>query len=318
MENWLCQQSLAEVKKPGLKLAEKQVFFQHEAIGEIAENQINAGAFMIADIDFRLTKSVQLTKTTEGEAIQMHFLLKGANTIDVKAGEKRCFFTNQHTIGYLPDSESIYNLTAAGESVSYFTVIIPKEVYFTILSQASHLHADFSRRIKHGNALYMDASNRCITPAMKGVIQDIRQCQRTGDLKKLFLEAKVLELLMLQLEQINADGVLSIALKGDDRRKIQEAREILEENYQKPPTILELARLTGLNEFKLKKGFKEQWGTTIYGYVNQLRMEQARRWLLGEDRSIGEIAHLVGYKNHAHFTAAYKRYFNSLPSELHK
>ena len=318
MENWLCQQSLAEVKKPGLKLAEKKVLFQHEAIGEIEEKQINAGAFMIADIDFRLTKSVQLTKTTEGESIQMHFLLNGNNLIDVKGGEKRRFSTNEHTIGYLPNSESIYNLTASDESVSYFTVIIPKEIYFSIVSQASYLHADFSRHIKQGNALYIASFNRCITPAMKGVIQDIRMCQRSGDLKKLFLEAKVIELLMLQLEQINTDGWLSMALKGDDLRKIQEAREILESSYQKPPTILELARLTGLNEFKLKKGFKEQWGTTIYGYVNQLRMEQARRWLLEEDCSIGEIAHQIGYKNHAHFTAAYKRYFNSLPSELHK
>jgi AraC-like DNA-binding protein len=121
---------------------------------------------------------------------------------------------------------------------------------------------------------------------------------------------------MLQLEQYQQLLLKDDKLMLPDQQKVQEARIILESRFADPPTIRELARLVGLNEFKLKKGFKWLVGCPIYSYVVKLRMEQARHWLLEGNQSIGEIAHCVGYKNHAHFTAAYKQYYNSLPSEL--
>ncbi|WP_256441273.1 helix-turn-helix transcriptional regulator [Chitinophaga sp. HK235] len=70
------------------------------------------------------------------------------------------------------------------------------------------------------------------------------------------------------------------------------------------------------NDFKLKKGFKEMFGNTVFGYMNQVRMEKAKLLLLEGKNSIADISFTVGYKNPQHFTAAFKKHFGYLPSEL--
>lgn len=159
-----------------------------------------------------------------------------------------------------------------------------------------------------------------ILPAMKKVIYEVVHPPYTGPLKKIFLEAKVTELLLLQLAQFEqADTLLckSVLRKGDPE-KIHYVRELIEQNMQEPCSLLELAAKAGLNDFKLKKGFKEVYGTTVFGYMTDARMEKARDLLLQGRHSIADIAFTVGYKNPQHFTAAFKRKFGYLPSELKK
>lgn len=99
-------------------------------------------------------------------------------------------------------------------------------------------------------------------------------------------------------------------------KKIEHAREILDAEYSYPPTIIELSKQITLNEFKLKRGFKAYYGTTIYGYVTRLRMEEARRLIIDEKRSVGQVATAVGFNHQSHLTDAFKRYFGILPSEI--
>ncbi|GAB3169217.1 hypothetical protein GCM10027291_19350 [Telluribacter humicola] len=284
----------------------------------IIDKQTQAGPFLICKVDFQLKCPIQLEKQVEGEGIQLHFLLNGGGMTEAKGHpDERHFSPNQHTICFQPNSLRVFDCHTTDKSLDYFTVFIPKDIYFQLLAPDSALHQSFARGIQAGESTYFTSQNMPITPAMRRVIQEIRECDRSGDLKKLYFESKVIELLMLQIEQINAADFNRSLSRGSDWQKIQEAKRILEETYQAPPTIMELARLVGLNEFRLKKDFKEQVGNTIYGYVQQQRMELARQWLLEKEKSIGEIAHLVGYRNHAHFTAAFKKYYKYLPSELH-
>ena len=72
----------------------------------------------------------------------------------------------------------------------------------------------------------------------------------------------------------------------------------------------------GTNQQTLKKGFKELFGTTIWGYYNNLRMETAKDLLINQEKSIAEVADNIGYKNPQHFTVAFKKKYGILPSIL--
>ena len=85
---------------------------------------------------------------------------------------------------------------------------------------------------------------------------------------------------------------------------------------QSPCSLIELVELSGLNDFKLKRGFKELFGTTVFGYLFDLRIERAQEMLREGKQSIAEISFHIGYKNPQHFTAAFKRKFGYLPSEI--
>ena len=132
----------------------------------------------------------------------------------------------------------------------------------------------------------------------------------------MFLEAKVIELLLLQMEQFSEEPVHSITLKKKDIEKIYAVREFILKNFDASCSLIDLAHQAGTNDFILKKGFRELFGTTFFAFWNDAKMEQAKQMLTGQDMSIGEVAHISGYKNPRHFSAAFKRKFGVLPSRI--
>jgi len=79
---------------------------------------------------------------------------------------------------------------------------------------------------------------------------------------------------------------------------------------------VELARLAGLNDYKLKAGFRQVFGTTVFGYLRQQRLEQARQLLQAQEISVTEAAATVGYSSQGHFAAAFRKQFGINPKDL--
>ncbi len=179
---------------------------------------------------------------------------------------------------------------------------------------------DFGKNIERNHPAVMGNRSFPVTPAMNRLLSEVRDCPYTGSLKKLFVEAKVVELLTLQISQINASEEGRKNLKRSDIDKLYEVKDLLLRNIDAPFSIEELARVAGLNRTKLQEGFKELFGTTIFGYISDTRLEEARRHILdpGSALSISEIAAMSGYKNPQHFTAAFKRKFGYLPRDARK
>lgn len=101
-----------------------------------------------------------------------------------------------------------------------------------------------------------------------------------------------------------------------EKKALLEAQKILSDNYASPPTIPELAKKVALNEYKLKTGFRDMYGKSIYEYVRGLRMENASRLLENMDLSISEIAGMVGYVNTSHFASAFRNKYGLNPSDF--
>jgi AraC-like DNA-binding protein len=177
---------------------------------------------------------------------------------------------------------------------------------------------EFGRNIEKNHPAIMGNRSFPITPAMKHVLAQIQNCNFKGTLKRLFIEAKVIELLTLQIEQVNTLQQSKKALKQSDVDKLNEIRLLLLQNIHSPYSIEELAKTAGMNRTKLQEGFKALFGTTIFGFITDVRLDEARLQI--QDKSlaftISEIAAMTGYKNPQHFTAAFKRKFGFLPKDL--
>ncbi len=150
---------------------------------------------------------------------------------------------------------------------------------------------------------------------VKALLQQTSNYAYTGRPERIYLESKIMQLLLLLAKPKD----LQVAgIKDDDVKKILLARKIVEDNLQKPFSLIELSRKAGINDFKLKKGFKALTGFTVFGYLYKLRMEKALFYLQQERRQVNEVSFLVGYKNPQHFIVAFKRHFNLLPGSLNK
>ncbi|MBD2198071.1 MULTISPECIES: helix-turn-helix transcriptional regulator [Calothrix] len=154
------------------------------------------------------------------------------------------------------------------------------------------------------------------TPEMRVALEQIINCPFTGLTKKIYLESKCLELIALKVEQlinIEKSYTKAIVLQRDDIARIHYAKEILTQNLDNPPSLLELARKVGLNDYKLKLGFRQVLGTTAFSYLQQQRMEKARQLLLESKMSVKQIARAVGYANQSRFAAAFRKQFGTNP-----
>ena len=155
-----------------------------------------------------------------------------------------------------------------------------------------------------------------ITPAMRLPLQRIFQCPFQGRTKQLYLEGKCLELIALKLDQlkdIDKRTGLASALKPDDVDRIHYARAILTDNLNNPPSLRELARQVSLNDYKLKVGFRQVFGTTVFGYLHQHRMEVARQLLAEQRMNVKEVSRTVGYANQSQFAKAFRKQFGMNP-----
>jgi AraC-like DNA-binding protein len=156
------------------------------------------------------------------------------------------------------------------------------------------------------------------TPEMQVLLHQILHCPYEGAIKQMYLEGKVLELAALQFAQFMVGACptpTETALKADEIERLHHARDILSRQFHDPPSILTLARQVGLNDFKLKQGFRACFGTTVFGYLREYRLEQARLLLTDGQLNVQQVARAIGYTHIGHLAAAFKRKFGVNPKE---
>ena len=157
-----------------------------------------------------------------------------------------------------------------------------------------------------------------VTPLIRTLVRQIINAPYRGVTKKLYLQAKVFELLAMQLDPIMAEfSLLPVrsSLKPQTIDCIYQARDILTTRLENPPSIVELARQIGISDRTLRSGFQELFGTTVIGYLTQQRLEKAELLLREKQLSVAEVANLVGYSHLGYFAKVFKRQFGITPSE---
>lgn len=94
------------------------------------------------------------------------------------------------------------------------------------------------------------------------------------------------------------------------------AKEIILARLHDPLSLPDLAQQIGTNERYLKDHFKTMFGTTVFGFIHDVRMDRARELLGQGDKSVAQVARLLGYKHASHFSSVFKKQFGVTPKEV--
>lgn len=138
-----------------------------------------------------------------------------------------------------------------------------------------------------------------------------------GKLQEIYLESKLLELVYTSINALETKGQNeNFYLSPKDTECLHKAKELLLSDIANPPSIKELAFKSAINEFKLKKGFKRLFGTTVYGLLHDYRLEHAKAHLSAGDINVQEAAKLVGYKSVSHFCKIFKTRYKAMPYDI--
>ncbi|REC47489.1 helix-turn-helix domain-containing protein [Chryseobacterium pennipullorum] len=280
-------------------------------------HEICFGNVHISFGNISLTNRLQLYFESDFDTVEMHFALKGKSKATSGNFQKTVAFDSyQHNIIYAHKMQG--KMEFDGPDMHVLEINLAPDFFKKFLPDHSGLFETFRNAIEKQSSSLIHPEHNRISLEMYGILNDIMHCDRKGTFKRIYLEAKVTELLLLQLEQLFDDGASASSLAKKDEEKIYAVRDFILSNLNAERSLNDLAHQVGTNEFTLKKGFKELFGTTVFGFWNDTKMELAKKMLLDSDLNISEISDLVGYKNPRHFSSAFKRKYNILPSKIGK
>ncbi len=205
---------------------------------------------------------------------------------------------------------------SAEQRIMFVNVHLEPEVFCSFIGEPSgRIPPELQQLVRRRDQEYYVCSGTT-TAAMQVALQQILHCPYQGLTRRIYLQGKVFELLALLLELLLEEQKAQRhppKLKPEDIDRIHHAKDILLTRLEHPPSLVELARAVGINDYKLKIGFHQVFGTTVFGYLNEYRMERSRQLLQEGNLTVTGVARAVGYANRSHFAAAFKRKFGVNP-----
>ena len=266
-------------------------------------------------------KSSFFDKTTlffefDEECVEMHFTLNGgASTSINKMVNAYTTNNNTHNIFYCNDIKG--KIDWYSKQMNIFEINL-RPSFFEQYLPNDNMFKKFKKIIQNKEIGFLNKNDYPITPQMHQVIQEIINCSWVNEYRQLFLDSKVLELLLLQMDQISTFSINTVYRQTSKTiiDKMHDVRDIILEQLNNPLSLSDLAREVSTNKGTLKKEFKKVFGTTVFGYIRDLKMEDAKKMLLNQQLSINEVSDKIGYKNPQHFSTAFKRKFGMSPSKM--
>jgi AraC family transcriptional regulator, transcriptional activator of the genes for pyochelin and ferripyochelin receptors len=284
--------------------------------------QITSQNWQCDDILLGYSKSIYTELGTFGtsnntDLVRLHFGLKGNYAFTHKQlNQSFDLIGGHHNIMYSNGFEiEVQNKTLAIET---FGIAFTKEKFLHFTKDANDHIKRFSENILEGKSDLLSKHWGVIDFNIEKAIQQIITCSYTEELKHMFLLSKSIELLVLCAEAYtHAANKKEIFIKSKtDKEKIIAVRDLINEKLTCPPNLNEIARTIGLNEYKLKRGFKEVFNNTVFGYLTEQRLNLAMQYLKDTQQTSAEIAYALGYATPQHFNNAFKNKFGFAPNSI--
>lgn len=247
------------------------------------------------------------------EFIQFHFCQKGSGFFEFNEGTYQLPLTSKSVnLLYNPLKALPIDLKLSPYSSLVSLVISIKKFHNLFSEDADHIPF---LSPENNTKKYYDTRN--ITPAMSVVLSQILEAKIHESIKPLYFKGKVYELLSLFFNKNEDTDIEQCPFLVDEEnvRKIRKVKEIILNRMTEPPTLQDLASEIGLNVKKLKEGFKQIYGETVFGYLLDYKMNEARSMLNSKQYNVNEISIKLGYSTSSHFISAFKKKFGTTPKK---
>lgn len=265
---------------------------------------------------YQFSDDVSISGRGNSSLLEMHFNISNQKiAYNSPTTSKEAISTMAGNISFL-SAEDNHAKIGFQKNIIYdtFDIHLPLEILSKYEGESKMMDR-FLNDIQKDKSTTLAKEEIKVSGKIHGVIQDIKSCIYKGLTRKIYMESKIYELIALSHYSLDQDKNVG-KFTGNDIERIKFAAQIIQDNIDKPYTIIELARKTGINQTKLKEGFKAVFGETVFGYLQEIRMKKASRYLTDTSLSIQEISHLSGYQNVSNFSIAFKRTFGYPPTKL--
>lgn len=280
------------------------------AKGSYQEVFVEPGFFVLKIQNESIHKQ-QVTRKIDSSFIQFHFCLKGSAK----------FIFNQGNYALeVPEEQSLllYNTQL---DLPLNTEINSNTWMLSLIMSIQKFHALFSKQTGHIPFLNSEFkekkyySQEPISPAIAVVLSQIMNYNLHPSIIDLYLKGKIYELMALYFNK-NDDAALEqcpFLVDEENVKRIRQAKDIIIARMTEPPTLVALSEEIGLSLKKLKEGFKQIYGNSVYSFLFDYKMEYARKMLESNQYNVNEVGLRVGYSTASHFITAFKKKYGTTP-----
>jgi AraC family transcriptional activator of pyochelin receptor len=289
----------------------------HPRLGKIQLDHFFTTYMNVTLISWDTTNDVELLNCDTPDSVNINFFLNGR--IDTRfsgISHELNMRPGQHNIVFSPEGKD-KSVLKRNQSMRMFHVSLNKEFFTSCIGNDDAWSERMLTELYHNRPVSGSSYNKETTIQMAQLISSVQNCTVRGPMRNLLIQARLLELLALQMDQFRTPLPIQESLRPQETEKLHQLKIYLDTNFLSELSLSQLSRIVALNEFKVKKGFKELFKTTVFSYVRKLRMEYAQRLLLDSSRSVDEVAQALGYEHPQHFSIAFKKYTGRTPSSLH-
>ena len=285
---------------------------KNTAQGSFLETAIESG-FIVMTYQNETSEVQLLEKEIDSSFIQFHFCSKG---------ECKFVFNNGTYSLNIPEENSLL-LYNPQRNLPIYLEVDPASWVVSVLISIKKFHglfsheADYITFLSEGNQDKKYYKDGHISPSMAIVLNQLVNYNLNSTIKSLYFKGKAYELLSLYFNRGEEANIEQCPFLVDDSNviKIKQAKDIMIHCISEPPTLIELAAEIDLSLKKLKEGFKQIYGTTVYGFLFDYKMEVSRKLLESGAHNVNEVGLKVGYSTASHFISAFKKQYGTTPKK---
>lgn len=269
--------------------------------------------FVILTFKNESVENQNIEREVDRNFIQFHFCIKGGARFNFNAGNYRLDLVDEKALLlYNPVRDLPLDIQVSPNSWMVSVFVSIKKFHALFSEEAGYI--DFLKEGNQDKKYYQEAN---ITPSMAVVLSQILNFNLHPSVQKIYLKGKAYELIGLYFNRPEEADVEQCPFLVDENnvRKIRKAKDILIHRMAEPPSLQELSEEIGLSLKKLKEGFKEIYGDTVFGFLFDYKMDFARKLLENGQHNVNEVGLKTGYSTSSHFIAAFKKKFGTTPKK---
>jgi AraC-like DNA-binding protein len=258
-------------------------------------------------------ETFKIEKHIQQGLIQFHFGIKGKAKFIFNQGTYALDLNEEKSyLFYNPQKELPLNMELAANTW-VISIIISIQKFHSLFTNESG-HIPFLSDDNKDKKYYNEGD---ISPSMAIVLSQLFHYNLNPSIKNLYYKGKGYELLSLYFNRSEDPNAEQCPFLIDEENvlKIRKAKEIIIANMAEPPGLEELSDQVGLSLKKLKMGFKQIYGDTVYGFLFDYKMDFARQLLDSGSYNVNEVGLKIGYSTGSHFIAAFKKKFATTPKK---
>ncbi len=282
------------------------------AVGTFNETSVDEDVLVLTFKNDENT-SQSVIKEIDSSFIQFHFGVKGTTNFVFNNGR---YVLNIHEenslLLYNPQRELPINLMVEPNSWIVSILISIKKFHGLFSQEADYI--SFLNDENKDKKYYKDGA---ISPSMAIVLNQLINYSLNNSIKNIYFKGKAYELLSLYFNRSEDADIEQCPFLVDETNviKIRKAKDIVVSRMAEPPSLQELADEIGLNIKKLKEGFKQIYGDSVFSFLFDYKMEVARKLLETGENNVNEVGLKVGYSTSSHFIAAFKKKYGTTPKK---